>query len=58
LTRDATGNVLHLQLLPMLRMRGARPSPPQYVIMAWCLVKYRESFVLHFTVTHDDQSHV
>jgi hypothetical protein len=25
-------------------MRGAIPPFPQYVFMAWCLLKYRESF--------------
>jgi hypothetical protein len=23
---------------------------PQYVFMAWCLVKYRDNFTLHFTI--------
>jgi hypothetical protein len=28
----------------MLRMRGAIPPFPQYVLMAWYLVKYRDNF--------------
>jgi hypothetical protein len=27
-------------------MRGAIPLLPQYVFMAWCLVKHRDSFIL------------
>jgi hypothetical protein len=38
-----------LHLLPKSRMRGAIPPPPQYVFMAWCLVKHRDNFT--FTLT-------
>jgi hypothetical protein len=34
----------HLDLMPRLRMRGAIPPLPQYVFMAWCLVKHRNNF--------------
>jgi len=27
-------------------MRGAIPPLPQYVFMAWCLVKHRDNFTL------------
>jgi hypothetical protein len=30
-------------------MRGAIPSLPQYVFMAWYLVKHRENFTFTFT---------
>jgi hypothetical protein len=30
----------HLGLVVRLRMRGAIPHLPQYVFMAWCLVKH------------------
>jgi hypothetical protein len=33
-------------------MRGAIPPLPQYVFMAWCLVKHRDSFT--FTFARDD----
>jgi hypothetical protein len=33
-------------LVPRLRMRGAIPPLPQYVFMAWCLVKHRDNFTL------------
>jgi hypothetical protein len=36
--READHN---LHLVPRLRMRGAIPSLPHYVFMAWCLVKHR-----------------
>jgi hypothetical protein len=32
-------------------MRGAIPLLPQYVFMAWCLVKHRDNFTLPFTFT-------
>jgi hypothetical protein len=32
----------HLHLVPRSRMRGAISPLPQYVFMAWCLVKHRE----------------
>jgi hypothetical protein len=32
----------HLYLVPRSRMRGATPPLPQYVFMAWCLVKHRK----------------
>jgi hypothetical protein len=30
--------------MPRLRMRGAIPPFPQYVFIAWCLVKHRDNF--------------
>jgi hypothetical protein len=30
-------------------MRGAVPPLPQYVFMAWCLVKHGDSFTFAFT---------
>jgi hypothetical protein len=35
---------IHLHLVPRSRMRGAIPPLPQYVFMAWCLVKHRDNF--------------
>jgi len=37
----------HLNLVSRLRMRGVLPQIPQYVSVAWCLVKQREN--LNFT---------
>jgi hypothetical protein len=34
----------HLHLAPRLRMRVAISPIPQYVFMAWCLVKHRDNF--------------
>jgi hypothetical protein len=34
----------HLHLVPRSRIRGAIPPLPQYVFMAWCLVKHRDNF--------------
>jgi hypothetical protein len=31
-------------------MRGAIPPLPQYVFMAWCLVKHRDNFTFHLNV--------
>jgi hypothetical protein len=33
----------HLHLVPRSRMRGAIPTLPIYVFMAWCLVKHRDN---------------
>jgi hypothetical protein len=33
------------------RMRGAIPPLPQYIFMAWCLVKHRHSFTFTFAVS-------
>jgi hypothetical protein len=33
----------HLHLVPRLRMRGAIPALPQFVFMAWRLVKRRDN---------------
>jgi hypothetical protein len=35
--------ITHLQVLPWLRMGGAMPPVPQYVFIAWCLIKQRMS---------------
>jgi hypothetical protein len=40
----------HLDLVPRSRMRGATSPLPQYVFMAWCLVKYRDNFTFTFTL--------
>jgi hypothetical protein len=34
----------HLHLMPTSRMSGTIPPLPQYVFMAWCLVKHRDNF--------------
>jgi hypothetical protein len=39
----------HLYLVPSHRMRGAIPPLPQYVFMAWCLVKHRDNFTFTFS---------
>jgi hypothetical protein len=39
----------HLHLVLRSRMRGAIPPLPQYVSMAWCLVKHRDNFTFTFT---------
>jgi hypothetical protein len=36
----------YLHLVPRSRMRGAIPPLPQYVFMAWCLVKRRDNSAL------------
>jgi hypothetical protein len=41
----------HLLLVPRSRIRGAIP-PPQYVFMAWYLVKYRDNFTLLYLTLH------
>jgi hypothetical protein len=43
----------HLHLVPKSRMHGAIPPLPQYVFMAWCLVKHRDKFTfLYFTLLY------
>jgi hypothetical protein len=39
---------LNLHLVPRSRMRGAIHLLPQYVFMAWCLVKHRDNFTFTF----------
>jgi hypothetical protein len=34
----------HRHIVPRSRMRGAIRLLPQYVLMAWCLVKHRDNF--------------
>jgi hypothetical protein len=34
----------HLHLVPRLRIHAVIPPSPQYVFMAWCLVKHRDDF--------------
>jgi hypothetical protein len=34
----------HLQPVPRLRVRGAVSALPQYIFMAWCLVKHGDNF--------------
>jgi len=34
----------HFHLVPRLKMRGAMPPLPQYIFMAWYLVKHRDNF--------------
>jgi hypothetical protein len=41
----------HLHVVPRSRMRGARPPLPQYVFIAWCLVKHRDNFTFTFAFT-------
>jgi hypothetical protein len=38
----------HLHLVPRSRMCGAIPPLPQYVFMAWSLVKHRDSFTFFY----------
>jgi hypothetical protein len=33
-----------LYLVPRIKMGGTIPLLPQYVFMAWCLVKHRDNF--------------
>jgi hypothetical protein len=40
----------HLHIMPRSRMHGAIPPLPQYIFMAWCLVKHRDNFTLPFTL--------
>jgi hypothetical protein len=35
---------IHLHLVPRSRMRGAITPLPQYVLIAWCLVKHSDNF--------------
>jgi hypothetical protein len=35
-------------------MHGGIPSLPQYVFMAWCLVKFRDNFTFTFTFRWED----
>jgi hypothetical protein len=41
----------HLHLAPSSGMRGAIPPLPQYVFMAWYLVKHRDNFTFTCTST-------
>jgi len=34
-------------------MSGAIPLLPQYIFMAWCLVKHRENFTFNFTLNNN-----
>jgi hypothetical protein len=34
----------HSHLVPRLGMLGAVPPLPEYFVMAWCLVKHRDTF--------------
>jgi hypothetical protein len=42
----------HLHLVLRLRMRGAIPSLPQYVFMAWCLIKQQRVFMVWCLFKH------
>jgi hypothetical protein len=37
-------------------MRGTIPPLPQYVFMAWCLVKQRDNFIFTFLCRTEDLS--
>jgi len=39
----------HLHLAPTSRMRRAIPPLPQYVFIAWSLVKHRDNFTFTFS---------
>jgi len=41
----------HLHLVPRSRMCGILPPFPQYVLMAWCLVKHRDNFTLSWCMS-------
>jgi len=38
----------YLHLVQGFRMRGYIPPLPQYVFLAWCLVKHRDNFAFTF----------
>jgi hypothetical protein len=46
----------YLHLVQRSRMSGAIPPFPQYIFMAWCLVKHRDNFTFYFTFTVLDNS--
>jgi len=37
----------HHHLMMTLRMHGAIPPSPQYIFIAWCLIKKRDNFTFH-----------
>jgi hypothetical protein len=37
----------NFHLMPRLRRIGAIPQLPQYIFMAWCLVKHRDNFTFY-----------
>jgi len=39
---------IHFLLVSSSRLRGAIPPPPQYVFIAWYLVKHRDNFTLPY----------
>jgi hypothetical protein len=39
----------HLHIVPRSRMCGAIPPFPQYVFLAWCLVKHRDNFTFIYS---------
>jgi hypothetical protein len=39
-------------------MRGAIPPLPQYVFMAWCLVKHRDNFTFYFIISKQYSNNV
>jgi len=46
----------HLLIVPRLRMRGPIPPLPQYIFVAWYLVKHRDNFAFSFiNVTRKDE---
>jgi hypothetical protein len=47
-----------LHLVPRSRMRGAIPPLPQYVFMAWCLVKHRDNFTFYLYIKQKFLLHV
>jgi len=40
----------HFHVVPRLRIRAAITLLPQYVFMAWCLVKHRDNFTFTLSV--------
>jgi len=55
----------HLLLVPKSRVCGAIPPSPQYILLAWCIVKHRDNFTftlfvldsgVHFVKTAEEES--
>jgi hypothetical protein len=44
----------HLHIVSRSRLRGAIPPLPQYVFIAWCLVKHRDNFTFTYLMTQRD----
>jgi hypothetical protein len=38
-------------------MRGAIPPLPEYVFMAWCIVKHRDNFTFYLYLLEGEENH-